>query len=338
MTPSCSCAASTKPASNSPPRGVDTPQAMSAALRKQDWDIAISDYSMPRFSGIAALKLLKDSGLDIPFIFVSGTIGEETAIAAMRQGARDYMMKGDAKRLVPAVERELREAAARRARRQAEEELALMSRLKRYFAPQVVESILKTGNEGFLESHRREITAVFLDLRGFTAFSDSAEPEEMLSVLRSYYAEMGKLVFKHEGTLEHFAGDGCMVFFNDPLPCEDHVERAVRMSLEMRERAGQLRAGWRKKGYDLHLGIGLAVGYATLGNIGFEDRMEYGAVGNVVNLASRLSSEARGGQILTNQKTLGRIEELAKTQPLGEVHVKGFVQPVAVFNILGLRE
>ncbi|MGH7767787.1 MAG: adenylate/guanylate cyclase domain-containing protein, partial [Candidatus Binatia bacterium] len=192
--------------------------------------------------------------------------------------------------------------------------------------------------DSLFKTHRREITVVFLDLRGFTAFSDSAEPEEIMELLRCYHAEMGTLVFKYEGTLERFAGDGIMIFFNDPILCQDHAERAVRMAVEMRANAGELRAGWLKKGYDLDLGIGLASSYATLGNIGFEGRMDYGAVGNVTNLASRLCDEAKGGQILTNQKTLSRMEHIVESEPLSELQLKGFARPVAAFNIVRIKD
>jgi adenylate cyclase len=182
-----------------------------------------------------------------------------------------------------------------------------VTRLLRYFSPQIAKAVLDSDNERLFETHRREITVVFLDLRGFTSFSDSAEPEDVIGLLRCYHAEMGKLIFKFEGTLERFAGDGIMVFFNDPIPFDDHTEKAVHMALEMRERVKELRKGWLKNGYDLDLGVGLAAGFATLGNIGFEGRMDYGAVGNVTNLASRLCAEAKGGQILTNQQTLWKI-------------------------------
>jgi class 3 adenylate cyclase len=187
-----------------------------------------------------------------------------------------------------------------------------------------------------LKSHRREITVVFLDLRGFTAFSDTAEPEEVVELLRSYHAEMGSLIFKHEGTLEHFSGDGMMVFFNDPIPCERHTEKAVHMALEMRTKIEKLRVTWSQKGFDLHLGIGFAAGYATLGNIGFEGRFDYGAVGNVTNLSARFSQEAKGGQIITDRKTLSKIEDLVEAEPLGEIYLKGFVRPAVAFNIVKL--
>jgi adenylate cyclase len=212
-----------------------------------------------------------------------------------------------------------------------------LKRLLRYLSPQVATAILNGNSEDPFKIRLREITAVFLDLRGFTSFSDSAEPEEVAGLLRNYHAAMGHLIFKFEGTLEHFAGDGIMIFFNDPVPCEDHAERAVRMAVEMREKVKSLRDDWLKDGYDLDLGIGLASGFATVGNIGFEGRMEYGAVGNVTNLAARLCSEAKGGQILTNQKTLSRLEPLVGAESLGEIHLKGLVRPVVAFNILGLK-
>ncbi len=213
-----------------------------------------------------------------------------------------------------------------------------VTRLVRYLSPQVATAVLDFDKEDLFKIHRREITAVFLDLRGFTSFSDSAEPEEVAGLLRNYHSEMGQIIFKFEGTLEHFAGDGIMVFFNDPIPFEDHMERAVRMAMEMREKMKLLRSRWVKDGYDLDLGIGLVAGFANLGNIGFEGRMEYGAVGNVTNLAARLCSEAKGGQILTNQKTLSRMENFVEAELLGEMHLKGFIRPVSVFNILTLKQ
>ena len=212
-----------------------------------------------------------------------------------------------------------------------------MNRLKRYLSPQLADSILKSDDPDLFRSHRREITAIFLDLRGFTAFSDSAEPEEVMALLRSYHTEMGKLIFEFEGTVEHFVADGLMVFFNDLVPCEDHTEKAVRLSLRMRDRVKDMRTGWLQKGFDLDLGIGLAAGFAAVGNIGFEGQADYAAVGNVTNLASRLCGAAKGGQILTDQKTLAQIENLVGAEPLEELYLKGFVRPVHAFNIVNLR-
>jgi len=228
--------------------------------------------------------------------------------------------------------------SARSAGRSEVDPIGFISRLKRYLSPQIFETILNGENGSLFSSHRREITVVFLDLRGFTAFSEAAEPEEVLDLLRTFHAAMGKLIWHYDGTLERFTGDGLMVFFNDPRPHKDHAERAVGMALQMRDRAKELRDGWLKRGYDLDLGIGVVTGYAALGNIGFEGRMDYGAVGNVINLASRLCGEAAGGQILTDLKTLGRIERMVEVEPLSELRLKGFSRLVRGFNILKLRE
>jgi len=231
-----------------------------------------------------------------------------------------------------------RNATSKEENSQEKDELHRMHRLKRYLSPQIAEVILKFPDDSNLwESHRREITVVFLNLRGFTSFADSAEPEEVVALLRGYHAEMGRLIFKFEGTLERFAGDGIMVFFNDPIRCEQHTEKAVRMAVEIRDRAKELRAEWLKEGYDLDVGIGLAAGYATLGNIGFEGRMNYGPVGNVTNLAHRLCEEAHGGQILTNEKTLCKIEDSVEVEPLEQLHLRGFLRPVTAFNIVGSK-
>lgn len=231
---------------------------------------------------------------------------------------------------------ELTRTLGQKMKRQVEE-IGRISRLKRYVSPQIAKTILQ-GDEGDLfASRRREITVVFLDLRGFTAFSDAAEPEEVLQLLRGYHAEMGRLIFKYDGTLERFAGDGIMIFFNDPVPYEDHTRRAACMAQEMRERMKGMRLAWLKKGWDLDLGIGFAAGFAAVGNIGFEGRLDYGAVGNVTNLASRLCEEAAGGQILTNQRTLGEIEAWVEAEPVGELKLRGFSRPVSAFNIIKVR-
>ena len=221
--------------------------------------------------------------------------------------------------------------------KQQMEMIERMSRLKRYLSPQLADSILNGNDLDLFKSQRREITAMFLDLRGFTAFSDSTEPEEVMDLLRSYHTEMGKLTFEFGGTVEHFVADGLMVFFNDPVPCDNHVEKAVHLSIAMRDRVKQLRRGWLHKGYDLDLGIGLAAGYAAVGNIGFEGQMDYGAVGNVTNLAARLCGAAKGGQILTDQKTIAAIENIAEIEALGELYLKGLVRPVRAFNIIGIN-
>ena len=188
-----------------------------------------------------------------------------------------------------------------------------------------------------LKTHRREVTVVFLDLRGFTAFAETAEPEEVMGVLREYHAEMGKLILDHEGTLERFTGDGMMVFFNDPVPVPNPAERAIRMAVAMRDNVRDLRIKWKKRGVDLDLGVGIAEGYATIGAIGFEGRMDYGAIGTVTNLAARLCGEAKPGQVLVSQRMLGMVEDLVEAGEVGELVLKGFSKPVSAFNITGLK-
>jgi len=216
-------------------------------------------------------------------------------------------------------------------------QLERLGRLRRFFSPQLAEAIVNGGADDPLKSHRREVTVVFLDLRGFTAFSETSEPEEVMSVLREYHAAMGQIILEHEGTLERFTGDGMMIFFNDPTPVPNPTERAVRMALAMRARVDELMRGWRKRGYELDFGVGIAQGYATLGAIGFEGRWDYGAIGTVTNLAARLCGEAQPGQILVSRRLLTAIEELIEAAPVGEMSLKGFSRPVNVYNVTGLR-
>ena len=219
---------------------------------------------------------------------------------------------------------------------QKEIEFHRMRRLKRYLSPQIAEAVLECPDERSLwESRWQEVTVVVLDLRGFTKFANSAEPEDLMALLRKYHTVMGRLVFKFQGTLERFTGDGMMVFFNAPNPCEQHTKKAVLMALEMRDRAKELRAAWLKQGYDLDLGIGLTAGYASVGNFGFEGRMDYGAVGKVTNLTYRLCAEAGGGQILTNQTTLNKVEGFVRAEPVAQLQLKGFPHPISTFNIVG---
>jgi len=215
-------------------------------------------------------------------------------------------------------------------------QLDRLNRLKRFFSPQLAELIVAGGAGDPLKSHRREVTVVFLDLRGFTAFAETAEPEEVMGVLGEYHAEMGQAVLAHEGTLERFTGDGMIVFFNDPLPVPNPAERAIRMALEMRERVRKLSAVWRKRGFDLDFGIGIAQGYATIGAIGFEGRWDYTAIGTVTNLAARLCAEAKPSQILIAQRLVAAVEDLVEVEPIGDLHLKGFHRPVPAFNVLRL--
>ena len=213
-----------------------------------------------------------------------------------------------------------------------------LGRLKRFFSPQLADLIIRGGADDPLKTHRREITVVFLDLRGFTAFAETSEPEELMGVLREYHAEMGKLILAHEGTLERFTGDGMMIFFNDPLPVPDAAERAVRMAVAMRERAAELAVRWHRSGYELDLGIGIAKGFATIGAIGFEGRLDYGAIGTVTNLAARLCGEAKPGQILISPRLLPEVEGVLEVEEVGLLAMKGLARPVRALNIVRLRD
>ena len=314
-------------------------------------DVILLDYMMPNMNGLEVLKQLRadERHKSTPVILLTAKASQEDKVRGLDAGADDYVIKPfDAVELLARVRAMLRikemhdtleewnRNLAAKVKQQVEE-LERMNALKRYLSPQIAETVLGEDNNLF-KSHRREITVVFLDLRGFTAFSDSAEPEEVMDVLRGYHAEMGKLIFQFDGTLVRFAGDGIMIFFNDPIPCADHTEKGVRMAIEMQARGRELRRGWLKQGYDLDLGIGLAAGYATIGNIGFEGRIDYDAIGNVTNLAARLCGEAKGGQILIDKKTLSKMNELLQVEALDDLQLKGFNRPVTAFNILGLKE
>jgi class 3 adenylate cyclase len=320
------------------------------ALEKTDSfspDLILLDYMMPKMSGLEVVKQLRenDKHKGIPVILLTAKATQEDKIAGLDAGADDYVTKPfDSFELLARVRAMLRikqlhdtldewnRTLADKVKQQVGE-IERMNRLKRYLSPQIAETIL-SDDENLFKTHRREITIVFLDLRGFTAFSDNAEPEEVMDFLRDYHAEMGKLVFKFEGTLERFMGDGIVVIFNDPIRCENHAQKAVLMAIEMRDRVKELRTAWLKKGFDLDLGVGLAAGYATLGTVGFEGRMDYGTVGNLPNLAARLCAEARGGQILTDQKTMTKIEELFEAEPLPELQLKGISRAVVAYNVI----
>jgi class 3 adenylate cyclase len=209
--------------------------------------------------------------------------------------------------------------------------------LSRFLSPQVADLVSSPEGEQLLAGHRAYISCLFSDLRGFTGFVETAEPEELLEVLRSYHAVLGELIRIYEGTLEHFAGDGVMVFFNDPLPVEEHELQAIRLALAAQERFAKLAQNWRKRGIELSLGIGIAAGYATLGRIGFEGRYDYGALGPVTNLASRLSSFAQPGQVLISQRVLAAVEQEVDAQAVGEIELKGFTRPVPAHEVRSLK-
>jgi adenylate cyclase len=217
-------------------------------------------------------------------------------------------------------------------------ELERVGRLKRFLSPQVAELIVSSGNEAMLASHRREITVVFCDLRGFTAFGEHAEPAEVMGFLHAYHEALGPLVFRYEGTVEQFTGDGVMVFFNDPIPFPDHAERAVRLGVAMREQVAALTQRWRAHGHTLGFGVGIAMGFATLGRIGFEGRFDYAAIGSVCNLSARLCGEARDGQILVSEPVFAAVRSIADVERIPPLALKGFAEPVPTYNILKLTD
>jgi class 3 adenylate cyclase len=336
-----------------------------AKARAVQPDLILLDIMMPKLDGISVLKELKrDERLGfIPVILLTARADRTDIVAGLDAGADDYLTKPfDQSALVARVRSMLRikalhdtvqDQAAKLAEqtkemaawnamleaRVAEQvgEIERISRLKRFLSPQIADLVAASGqSENLLESHRREITVLFCDLRGFTAFTEIAEPEEVMKVLNEYHQTLGSHIDRYEGTLERFAGDGLLTLFNDPLPCPDHAERAIRMALDMRESIAQLAQIWRKRGHELGFGIGVALGYATLGRIGFERRFDYSAVGSVTNLASRLCDEAKSGQILVEAKAFNAAEGLFETRPLAPISLKGFRRPVEAYEILSL--
>ena len=281
-------------------------------LRTQDFDLVLLDVMMPRVDGYEVLARLKLEGRlhKIPVIMISALNELDSVVRCIEFGAVDYLTKPfnpvllkarvasslEKKRLYDEIATWNKTLEQRVSEQVAE--IERISRLKRFLSPQVAELLVSSGDEHILKSHRRDISVVFCDLRGFTALTETAEPEEVMGVLGEYHACLGALIHKHEGTLDKFAGDGLMVVFNDPLPCEQPTARAVRMATEMRDGIEALTAKWRKYGHQLGFGIGIAHGYATIGRVGFEGRYDYSAIGSVVNLASRLCGEAQAGQIL----------------------------------------
>jgi len=311
-------------------------------------DVVLLDVVMPGLDGYETLAAIKDDETlrDLPVIMVSGVDELDSVVRCIEMGATDYLSKPLNPQILGA--RINASLAAKRLRdldkEYLERQTALTAtierqreELSRFLSPQVAALVSSPEGEQLLAGHRRQITAVFCDLRGFTAFAETAEPEELFGVLRDYHEAMGALIVEHGGTLEHFAGDGIMIFFNDPVLQPDHVERAVRMAVAMRERFADLAVRWRKLGYELAFGVGIAVGYATLGRIGFDGRFDYGAIGNAVILASRLSSEAKGGQILLSQRAYAAVEEIVEATSVGELALKGFSRPVPAVDVIALR-
>jgi class 3 adenylate cyclase len=326
-----------------------------AVARELAPDLILLDVMMPKIDGFEVCRRLKnDPSLGfVPIIMVTARADSKDVVAGLNAGADEYLTKPvDHAALVARVRSMLRikelhdraEAQAaelaswnRTLEQRVAEQLAQIervSRLKRFLSPQIAELILSSSPNDALASHRRQVTIAFCDLRGFTAFSEIAEPEEVMTVMREYHATLGSLVHRFEGTLERFLGDGLMIIFGDPIPCPDPCVRAVQMAVAMRGRLSELSSKWRRESHELGFGIGIAHGYATLGAIGFEGRSEYSAMGTVVNLAARLCAEARDGQILVDSKVRAAISERATAEPVGELTLKGLRRPIAAYNVL----
>jgi class 3 adenylate cyclase len=335
----------------------DGEEALSAVFEHKP-DLILLDVMMPKLDGIEVCRRLRaDEMLPfVPIILVTAKSDSRDVVAGLSAGGDEYLTKPvDQAALVSRVKSMLRIKALhdtvqeqaqklREANRTLESrvatqvaELERVGRLKRFFSPQLAELIVSGGADDPLKSHRREVTVVFLDLRGFTAFAETSEPEEVMGVLHEYHAEMGQIILSYEGTLERFAGDGMMVFFNDPIPVPDAALRAVKMSVAMHERLAPMAATWRKRGIDLSLGIGIAQGFATIGAIGFEGRWDYGAIGTVTNLAARLCGEAKSGQTLISTRVLASVENAVEVQALDELQLKGFMKPVAAYNVVKMN-
>ncbi len=338
-----------------------------ARARELKPDLILLDIMMPNRDGISVVKELKgDEELrGIPVILVTAKADTRDLVEGLDAGGDDYLTKPfEHAALMARVRAMLRQKAlndtvaaqAATLRVQAAEladlnsnlearvatqvdEIERVGRLRRFLPQQVVDLIVASSTpDSMLATHRRDVTVVFCDLRGFTAFTETAEPEEVMQALAEYHAALGELIVSHEGTLERFVGDGLLVIFNDPLPCADHGARGVRMALAMHERMHGLAAEWRRRGHQLGFGIGIAQGHATLGGIGFDQRLDYAVVGTVPNLASRLCDEAKAGEILISQRVLASLDGRIEVEPLGELPLKGFQRPVPAFRVVGWRE
>jgi class 3 adenylate cyclase len=325
-------------------------------VRNELPDIVLLDILMPGMNGYEVCRRIREDPATrfLPVVMVTAS-DSEVRFNAIEAEADDFVVKPFNKQellarvrslvrikqyhdTIEAQRAELAEWNRMLEARVGEQvdELEKMNRLRRFLSPTLAELILSQGEE-MLESHRREIATLFADLRGWTSFSATTEPEEVMKIIGEFHSRMGELIQRYEATVGWFAGDGLMVWFNDPIPCDDPAARAVRMAVDMRAAMTELTAKWRKRGHELDFGVGIALGYATLGRMGFDGRYDYGAVGSVMNLAARLCSEAKGGQILISERVHSEVEELVDAESAGELTLKGFMKPVTAFNVRGVE-
>ena len=327
-----------------------------AMLESQDIDLVLLDILMPEMDGHETCRRIRANPATefLPVVMITAS-GSEQRLAALESGADDFITKpfdksellarvsslARIKRYHDTIRRQAAELAAWNTELEARvaqqvEELQRANRLRRFLSPQLADLVI--GDEQLLKSHRREIVVVFTDLRNFTPFAEASEPEEVMTVLAECHQAIGALVHRYEGTLERFTGDGVMVFFNDPIPCDDAAERAVRMSLAIRDAVRELSTRWRRHGHDLALGIGVSQGHATLGQIGFQGRFDYSAIGSVTNLASRLCGAAGPWQVLVTDRVFSAIEDIAMSEMVGDMQPKGFSRSVRVHNIISIND
>jgi class 3 adenylate cyclase/CheY-like chemotaxis protein len=333
------------------------PEALAQIEREQP-DLVLLDVMMPDMTGHEVCRRIRENPATVflPVVMLTAADANVERIKGIEAGADDFLSKPPShpellarvrsliriKHLHDTVQAQMGQLSEwnKTLETRVQEQVAQLERLerlKRFFSPHLAELIVTGGAEDPLKSHRRQISVVFIDLRGFTAFAETNEPEEVMDVLWEYHAELGPLILKYEGTLERFTGDGMMVFFNDPVLVPDPEERAVRMAVSMRDRIATLQAQWANRGYTLGLGAGITAGYATIGAIGFEGRRDYAAIGTVPNLAARLCDQASPGQILVSQRLYSAVEPLIEAESVGKLSFKGIQRPQQTYNILRLR-